>query len=38
MALRRFCSAVVLAAVLLAASVDSGFSAKDSPVTSNPIT
>ena len=35
MALRRFCSAVVLAAVLLAASVDSGFSAKDSPVTTS---
>src|SRR6266576_279713 len=35
MALRRFCSAVVLAAVLLAASVSSGFSAKDSPVTAS---
>ncbi len=35
MALRRFCSAVVLAAVLLAASVSSGFSAKDSPVTTS---
>src|SRR5712672_1643982 len=35
MALRRFFSAVVLAAVLLAASVSSGFSAKDSPVTAS---
>src|SRR3981189_1946425 len=35
MALRRFFSAVVLAAVLLAASVSSGFSAKDSPVTTS---
>ena len=35
MALRRFCSAVVLAAVLLAASVSPGFSAKDSPVTTS---
>src|SRR3981189_355111 len=35
MALRRFCSAVVLAAVLLAASVGSGFSAKDSPVSTS---
>src|SRR3982074_1989079 len=35
MALRRFCSAVVLAAVLLAASASSGFSAKDSPVTTS---
>ena len=35
MALRRFCSAVVLAAVLLAASVSSGFSAKDSPVSTS---
>src|SRR3979490_36862 len=35
MALRRFCSAMVLAAVLLAASVSSGFSAKDSPVTTS---
>src|SRR3979490_310499 len=35
MALRRFCSAVVLAAALLAASAGSGFSAKDSPVTTS---
>src|SRR5712672_3337397 len=35
MALRRVVSAVVLAAVLLAASVSSGFSAKDSPVTTS---
>jgi SH3-like domain-containing protein len=35
MALRRFFSAVVLAAVLLAASVSSGFSAKDSPVSTS---
>src|SRR3979490_2895418 len=35
MALRRFCSAVVLATVLLAASVSSGFSAKDSPVSTS---
>jgi SH3-like domain-containing protein len=35
MALRRFCSAMVLAAVLQAASVSSGFSAKDSPVTTS---
>jgi SH3-like domain-containing protein len=35
MALRRFSSSVVLAAVLLTASVSSGFSAKDSPVTAS---
>jgi len=35
MALRRFFSAVVLAAVLLVASASSGFSAKDSPVTTS---
>src|SRR6266849_137621 len=37
MALRRFCSAVVLAAALVAASVCSGFSAKDSPVTTSAL-
>src|SRR5713226_9382463 len=35
MVLRRICSVMVLAAVLLAVSVSSGFSAKDSPVTTS---
>jgi SH3-like domain-containing protein len=35
MALGRFCSAVVLAAGLLGASVTSGFSAKDSTLTTS---
>jgi SH3-like domain-containing protein len=35
MALRRFCSAVVLAAGLLGASMTSGFSAKDSTLTTS---
>src|SRR5438552_16888746 len=35
MALRRSCSAMVLAGCMLCASVSPGFSAKDSPVTSS---
>src|SRR4030088_1948700 len=35
MALRRFCSAVVLAGCMLGASISSGFSAKDSVVTTS---
>src|SRR3981189_272750 len=35
MALRRFCSAVVLAGCMLGASISSGFSAKDSIVTTS---
>jgi SH3-like domain-containing protein len=35
MALRRFCSAMVLAGSVLGASVNPGFSAKDSPITTS---
>src|SRR4030081_3885777 len=35
MALRRFCSAVVVAGCMLGASISSGFSAKDSAVTTS---